>query len=713
MLAFFRFLTAAFGRYKGRTAVLFLALLVELAYETFMPLSFKFIIDLAVVPQRYHLLLLILTLLVTVALSSAVIGIFRDRMFARLGTEIVTNVYARMFEKLQRLSADYYHRVNGGDIVSRFNNDLISIDSFIMLIPYAVLSILGLVLNVGVLFALQWQLALLAVIGLPLCLVGPRLFGSRAFDASYRLKEDQSGLATAVQENVGAQPVVQAFGLQSHFIGRFGQLLHQYRLTSTRSNFYNFLIDRTTNMGTMLLNLMTICTGSLLAYFGRLSIGSLLAFSAILIALSYLVAAITWLAPQLLQATAGMARVEELLREEPSVADRPNAPALDPLEREIAFRDVTFRYGPDQVSLNRVTLTIPKGAYVAVVGASGSGKSTIINLLLRFYDPQEGAVEIDGVDIRDVSRLSLRAQIGIVFQESFLFRGSIRENIRLGKPGASDAEVEAAARAAEIHDFILTLPGGYETDVGERGGRLSGGQRQRVAIARAILRDPAILVLDEATSALDPGTEAAINATLKRITASRTVISVTHRLASAVSADRIYVLRGGEIAEAGTHEELLAQQGGLYQQSWSKQSGFQLSEDGYHAEVQASRLKLFPIFSELDDTFLEEIAPYFATESHNRERYIMHEGDPGDKFYVIIRGKVEVLKRDEAGEHNRVAVFVDGDFFGEMALLRNIPRTASIRTLTPVVLIALQRDFFQSLLQKAPHLVEKLEVRLK
>jgi ATP-binding cassette, subfamily B, bacterial len=173
------------------------------------------------------------------------------------------------------------------------------------------------------------------------------------------------------------------------------------------------------------------------------------------------------------------------------------------------------------------------------------------------------------------------------------------------------------------------------------------------------------------------------------------------------------LMNKGEIAEQGTHQELLELPDGLYRQSWGKQSGFQLSADGYHAEVRAERLRMFPVFSEMDDAFLGEIAPYFATESYNRERFIIHEGDHGDKFYIIVRGKVEVMKKDEAGNHNRVAVFFDGDFFGEMALLHNIPRTASIRTLTPVVFITLQRDFFQSLLQRAPHLVEKLDVRLK
>jgi ATP-binding cassette subfamily B protein len=219
--------------------------------------------------------------------------------------------------------------------------------------------------------------------------------------------------------------------------------------------------------------------------------------------------------------------------------------------------------------------------------------------------------------------------------------------------------------------------------------------------------------LDEATSALDPATEAAINKTLQQITANMTVISVTHRLASAEHADCIYVLHQGEVAEQGSHRELLKLPEGRYKQSWTKQTGFDIREDGYHVEISSERLKLFPIFSEMDESLLRDISRFFVTESYAKDRTIIHEGDPGDKFYIVVRGKVEVLKRNSAGNNDRIAVLSDGDFFGEMALLRNIPRTATIYTLTPVVFITLQREFFQDLMKRAPHLTAFLEARSK
>ncbi len=357
---------------------------------------------------------------------------------------------------------------------------------------------------------------------------------------------------------------------------------------------------------------------------------------------------------------------------------------------------MTFGYTPDRPVLSGLSMTVAAGERVALVGPSGSGKSTVLQLLLRFYDPQRGQVTVDGEDLRRITLDSLHGQMAAVFQESFLFAGTIRENIGLGKLGASIDEIRAAARAAEIDEVIAALPDGYDTPVGELGGRLSGGQRQRVAIARAVLRDPAVLLLDEATSALDPGTEAAINATLDRLAAGRMVVLVTHRLASARSADRIVVLDGGRLAESGTHAELLARDG-LYAGLWQKQSGIEVSADGQEGRIDPARLAAIPLLAGLDGAQREALARRFVFMRYEAGEIVIREGEVGDRFFVVARGKVEAFVTVGQSE-KRLTVLTDGDFFGEVALLFDAPRTASVRALQPSSFLSLAKRDFEELL---------------
>ena len=318
------------------------------------------------------------------------------------------------------------------------------------------------------------------------------------------------------------------------------------------------MVERSAGVGIHILQVTILGVGSYLAYLGQITIGSLAAFQALFLSLSYSLSYVTQFAPSLLLAAGGMRRIEDLLSEEPEVVDdREGTSPLAAPAREIAFEEVAFSYGGGQLNLDHVTFRIPPGTSAAFVGSSGAGKSTVLNLLMRFYDPQAGKSGLAaGACAGSRSNPCARASASSS-RRTYIFDTTLRENIRVGKPGASEAEVEAAARAAEIHDFITGLPQAYDTVVGERGGRLSGGERQRIAIARAILRDPAILVLDEATSALDPATEAALNATLARVARGRTVVAVTHRLQSVTGVDRIFVLDHGRLVEEGPHAELL------------------------------------------------------------------------------------------------------------------------------------------------------------
>jgi ATP-binding cassette subfamily B protein len=337
--------------------------------------------------------------------------------------------------------------------------------------------------------------------------------------------------------------------------------------------FLSTMVERTVTISVLLLHLVVLAIGAYLATKGQITIGTFVTFESAFWEVSYNIAHIMHFIPVSIQSAAAVRHMQELLDEPTRESDdRPGAPDLPRITNDITFDHVTFQYEGGQTPvLDNFSLKLNVGKSIAIVGPSGSGKSTLLNLILRLYVADEGRVTIDGVDIRRVTRESLRASMAVVFQENMLFNMSIRENIRLGKEGATDEEVVAAARKAEIHRYIMSLPQKYDTPVGERGDTLSGGQRQRIAIARAIVRDPSILLLDEATSALDQTTEAAINKTLLKLAKGRTMIFSTHRLTSVVEMDEIIVISGGKAIERGSHAKLLAA-GGVYRKLWDDQS---------------------------------------------------------------------------------------------------------------------------------------------
>ncbi|MGQ0618979.1 MAG: ABC transporter transmembrane domain-containing protein [Panacagrimonas sp.] len=684
-------------------------LLLETAFNALVPFSFKFIIDEGLVGGDLHVLRNIVIGLGIGAVLVSLTGLVGDWLYARVIARILGDIRHRMFSHLQALSMDFHARTRAGDVMARFSGDLAVIETALgAAIPWGLLPALNVIASSVLLFVLDWRLALVAMLILPLCLFGPRLFAQRAVQASYERKQDEADALTTVNENIASQLVVKGFGLQRLAMDRFARGNLRLSRSILRLSFFGSLIERSAGIGTLLLQVVVLACGAWMAATGHISIGALASFQALFLSLSYALTYVTQYVPTLVAASGGMQRVDELLETAPGVTDLPGAKSLAPLNRAITLTNLRFGYTPDQPNLRDVSLTIPCGRSVAIVGASGSGKSTVLNLVLRLYDPGQGSVAFDGEDLRQVTEASLREQMGVVFQESFLFDTSFAENIRMGKFDATMPQIEAAARAAEIHDFIVAQPQGYDTPVGERGGRLSGGQRQRVAIARAILRDPRVLLLDEATSALDPQTEAALNATLEAVGRGRTVISVTHRLASIVRADGIFVFDHGRLVESGRHEELLALRG-HYHALWMKQSGFSLNAQGDQASVTPERLAAMPIFQELDGELIAEAASHFITEQHPADRLIVREGDPGDRFYIVVRGKLAVFRDAHGGEEKRIAVLHDGDCFGEIALMRREPRSASVRSLSPCTLLSLPRQEFVRLLARAPVFSARLE----
>jgi ATP-binding cassette subfamily B protein len=493
-------------------------LLIEMAFYAAVPMSFKYLVDYAIIPRNERILIAILTGLACSLVVASVAGLGLDYLYAKFTTGVLNDLRWRMFTHLQRLSMNFYARAQATDIISRFSSDLSSLDrALVSALDGCALPALELVLSAVLLFMLDWRLGLITMLAIPACFAGPRLMTPRAAAAGTLRKQNESQTAGTVQENISGQSIIKAFSLEKSMLARFAERIASQAAASLRVSFLSSFMERSAHVGTLVVQVLVLGVGGYLAFRGQLSIGSLAAFQALFGNFTGSLTSFTHFYPTLVQAGTGMQRIQELLDEKPGVVDLPDAGTLPRLSREIRFNGVKFGYTPAQLNLNEVSFTIRAGESVAFVGPSGSGKSTVLTVLTRFYEPDAGTVAFDGNDLKRATQDSLRGQLGIVFQESVLFNTTIRENIRVGKPDATDAEVEAAARAAEIHDIILAMPEGYDTNVGERGGRLSGGQRQRIAIARALLRDPRVLVLDEATSALDAGTEASINKTLERV----------------------------------------------------------------------------------------------------------------------------------------------------------------------------------------------------
>jgi ATP-binding cassette subfamily B protein len=560
------------NRYRSVLLVLMLGLCLESVYDVVLRYSLKFVIDAAVVQADMKALLLILGALAIGALLFNFVVIGCDYIWAKMGGRILNDIRYDMFCNLQRLPVSYYRRNATGDLTARFNADLAQIESgMVLALPMAVMGLVEVVMTLVIMGFLHPLLFLVATFGIVMSLLVPRFIQGRALHAAFDLRREEGRMVGHLQENLTAQAVVKAYSLEGYASNVFRQRLDELLVKLARSNFLSYLVSRLPSLVFLFMQLLVLAVGGWLAINKQITVGDLVAYQALLIGLNYAIHNLTWTIPSFIDASAGWQRVKEILDEPITIADKPNAVTLPRLSKEIEFSKVVFSY-PDAESpaIGGVDLRIGAGEYVTFVGRSGAGKSSIMNLLMRFFEVGDGSVKIDNLDVRDVTLASLRGQIGLVSQEVMLFDISVRDNIRLGKLDATDMEIETAARAAEIHDFIETLPEGYGTNAGTAGARFSGGERQRIALARALVRKPAILMLDEFSSALDPTTEAAILKTIARLKGTCTIIGVTHRLAMAEDADRVVVLRGGRIVESGPHSVLIARRTSEYFRLWRR-----------------------------------------------------------------------------------------------------------------------------------------------
>lgn len=567
-----RFTWPHMRQYKTWLTFVGIGLFIETLFNVIMPLSLKYLIDDALGEEDFQALYLILTVLAVAGIITSIVAVWYERWDARLAAAVISDVRSRMFAHVQNLPAAFFGRTKRGEILSRFSVDMAGYESSVKHVANsAALPFMELIAGIGLMIWLNWQLAAVALLVFPITLIGPRILTPKAVQANYEQKVNEAAILGVVQENVAAQMVVKAFGLQRKAFGWFRFRNDAARRSMSDATFLSTMVERTVTVSVLLLHLVVLAIGAYLATIGKITIGTFVTFESAFWEISYNIAHLMHFIPVAIQSAAAVRHMEELLDEPTRGADRPGAPDLPRITDNITFDRVGFKYeGSDATVLDGLSLKIGAGKNVAIVGPSGSGKSTLLNLILRLYEPNEGKVAIDGVDIRKVTRDSLRRSMAVVFQENMLFNMSIMENIRLGKEGATDAEVMDAAKKAEIHRYIMTLPQKYNTVVGERGDTLSGGQRQRIAIARAIVRNPSVLLLDEATSALDQTTEAAINRTLLKVAKGRTMIFSTHRLTSVVDMDEIIVISNGKAIERGPHAELLAAKG-MYRKLWDDQ----------------------------------------------------------------------------------------------------------------------------------------------
>lgn len=550
--------------YLPRLSLAVICIIAAASANLYVPWVIKEVIDKVLAEKDMMMLNTIAFGIVVVYLLRGIFFYGQTYLMSYIGQRVIIDIRQAIYRHLQRLSLSYYEKRQTGTIMSYITNDVAAlqgalVDSIIELVTE--LSVL--IGSVGMMFYLHWKLSALTLITTPLVAFTMNVFGKKLRSTSTVMQERAADITSVLQETISAVRVVKSFVREDYEVERFG-----------KENFSNFRaqMKNAQLMATLtpVIEFLAAIGVTVIIWYGgwevingNLTAGALIAFLVYAVNLSNPIKRLSRVYANIQRALAAAERVFVVLDTEPEIQNIPGAVDLPAIHGEVVFHDITFEYKQGEPVLSQVSLTAKPGQMVAIVGPSGAGKTTIANLIPRFYEPTYGFISIDGFDIKTVTLDSLRKQIGIVPQETVLFNGTVYENILYGDLDATREEVIDAAQAANAHKFIMAMPDGYETQIGERGSKLSGGQRQRIAIARAILKNPRVLILDEATSALDTESEKLVQEALDKLMISRTSFVIAHRLSTVIRADLILVMERGKIVERGTHAELLAK-GGLY-----------------------------------------------------------------------------------------------------------------------------------------------------
>jgi ABC-type multidrug transport system fused ATPase/permease subunit len=706
--------------YRLQLSGILVCILIAIAFTAFLPMAIRFLVNniltrrplpftmpgigeggmsLAIGEQQVHALLQLLAAMVIMFALFAFSNMRRSSMVASMGEGVTYDLRLRFFNHLQRLPISFHRRTPNQDIQQRFMLDIATISQSLTygVVPMIHSSLAILIFGV-VLFSLNWKLSLIALAGLPIFAFSFQRSRARMRDSARERTRRVTDVAQSLVQTLNAQEKVKLFpGLRDYLTSRFVERLQLLRALVVKITEISSTAASTSMLITNGAQVAVLIVGGMLVIESQgrdLTTGDLMAFYVLLLQLYAPAGQFTASMQYVNQATTSLDRVNGILTQAED-KESPDAGQLGPLQNAIRFEAVSYGRGKGKDVLSDLSLEIPAGQKVAFVGPPGAGKASLMELLPRLFELAGGAILWDGIDLRTASMASLRRQIAVLSQETFIFNATIYDNIRYGRVAADDQEVIEASRLAGLHDFIMTLPGSYDTQINDRDSTFGLVQRQRLGVARALLQDGSVILMDDAVSALDANGQREIEQALRGAT-GKTMVRVAQRIGSVLDADLIYVLDGGQLVEQGRHEEL-SEAGGLYAQMLKDELGAGAVSGAFQA---VRRLARQAPFSSLPPEVLEEVARLMLYAERSPGDVICRQGSVGDELFFIGRGEVQILLEDEDGSERLLSTLHEGEYFGEISFLRRIPRTATVRARTAVELHVLKRQDFDNLLER-------------